>query len=67
MARQKQRKQTERKLERGSAQFPTPEAIRGVGGWSEYKLSAQGFLGSLGWTNVSYGWSLVFTATINQS
>ena len=31
MARQKQRKQTKRKLERGSSQFPTPEAIRGVG------------------------------------
>ena len=30
MARQKQRKQTKRKLERGSSQFPTPEAIRGL-------------------------------------
>ena len=32
-----------------------------------YKLSAQRFLGSLGWTSVTYDWSMVFTAAINQS
>ena len=34
---------------------------------ARYKLSAQRFVGSLEWTNVSYDWSLVFTATSNQS
>ena len=32
-----------------------------------YNLSAQRFLGSFGWTSVSYDWSMVFKATINQS
>ena len=34
---------------------------------SGYKLSAQRFLGLLGWTSVSYDWWMVFKATINQS
>ena len=42
--------------------IPHSRSYKGSG----YKLSAQRFLGSLGWTNVSYDWSLVFTATINQ-
>ena len=32
-----------------------------------YKLLVQRFLGSFGWTNVSYDWLMVFKATINQS
>ena len=32
-----------------------------------YKLSAQPFLGSFGWTSNSYDWSIVVKATLNQS
>ena len=32
-------------------QFPTPETIR-----ERVKLSAQEFLGSFGWTSVTYDW-----------
>ena len=32
-----------------------------------YKLWPQRFLGWFGWTSVSYDWSMVFNATINQS
>ena len=32
-----------------------------------YKLSSRRFLGSFGWTSVSYDWSMVFGANINQS
>ena len=32
-----------------------------------YKLWLQWFLGRLGWKSVSYDWSMVFKATINQS
>ena len=42
--------------------FSTP-SYKGHG----YKLSTQRFLGFFGWTSVSYDWSMVFKATINQS
>ena len=32
-----------------------------------YKLSSRRFLGSFGWTSVSYDWSMVVKANINQS
>ena len=34
---------------------------------SGYKLWVQWFLGSFGWTSVSYDWSIVFKATITHS
>ena len=49
----------------GVRQLAIPHSRSYKGGG--YKLSAQRFVGSLGWTNVSYDWSLVFTAIINQS
>ena len=38
-------------------QFPTPESIR-----ERYKLSAQGFLGSFGWTSVACDWLDFFSS-----
>ena len=51
------------KTEERQLAIPHSRSYKGAG----YKLSAQRFLGSLRWTNVSYDWSLVFTTTINQS
>ena len=49
--------------ERGVLEIPHYRNYKGSG----YKLSAQRFLGLLGWTSVSYDWWMVFKATINQS
>ena len=49
--------------ERGVLVIPHYRNYKGNG----LKLSAQRFLGSFVWTSVSYDWSVVFKATINQS
>ena len=43
--------------------FATPETLRGMG----TSFLREDFLGSFGWTSVSYDWSMVFKANINQS
>ena len=49
--------------ERGVLVIPHYRNYKGNG----LNLSAQRFLGSFVWTSVSYVWSMVFKATINQS
>ena len=66
MARQTQTKITNQE-KTGERELAIPHSRSYGGGGGGYKLSAQRFLGSLGSTNVSYDWLLVFTATINQS